>query len=313
MGSFTQPKAEKSTPILGEVDLFIEMLSENLKNLVETLVEQELDEMPIANYKTIGNFDKASSIKNPVDRRLLSNPRAIDKIKRQWEKTPYDFDIYVMNDKRVNGPNREQFYERGEVTIDFVRNKMKLTPEEFPDPTGNNITVIFTNNNGDERYMASGWILAHRVGHVFARGMSTMNDWEFFTKHVREVFRDLLSGVYDIDLRYMDRTEADNILKNLAHQIGSMKSARDNNLRNWYEFAYELFAQYLLTGKITFRPLPNSVVTKVAAFGRETRTSVYSPEQHQMYNNHDLDYYATNMDTFIENVLDRAVGRIFVM
>jgi hypothetical protein len=282
----------------------------SLKNLIENLVQQELDEMPIANYKTIGDFSKGSSIRNPVDRRLLSNPRAIEKIKRQWEKTPYTFDLYVMNDKRVN---KEEFRERGEVSLEFVREKMKLTPEEFPDPPNSAITVIFTNNSGDERYMASGWILAHRVGHALARAGKTQEEWNYFTKKLRTLFNDLMLNVYGVDIGYARRENADKILKYVAQEIGSMKSARDNKMRSWYEFAYELLAQYMLTGKITLKPLPQSIVIGIAPFGRKATRSVQNAEYQQMYNNHDLDYYANGLGTYIDNVLDRAVGKILVM
>lgn len=285
-----------------------------LKGLVESLVEQELDEMPIANYKTVGNFDKGSSFRDPVDRRLLTNPKAIEKIHKQWEQTPYEFDLYMVNDKRVNG---YEFREQGEVNMDFVRNKMKLTPEEVPDPRPGTITVIFTNNVGDQRYMASGWILAHRVGHALSRqggrtGGRVGNEWAIFTRELRLFFTEMLEQVYDIDLRNMGQMEGDKVLRHAAHQIGSMKSARDANLRDWYEFAYELLAQYMITGKITLKPLPKSLVTSYAAYGRKNTRNAYEPAQN-MYNNHDLEYYANGLETYLENVLDLAVGKIFVM
>jgi len=268
-------------------------------------------EMPIRQFKNVGNWNKNSSFGN-VDRKLLTSPKAVEKIHRQWQKTPYDFEIFLVNDPRVNKPD---FREVGMVNLDYVRTKMRLTEEEFPSPSSDAITIIFTNNVGDERYMASGWILAHRLGHAFARGNNDVSkEWEEFTANLREVMADMLDQVYDLQVYKRDFSrEAEDILKLVAQQIGTMKSARDNNLRNWGEFAYELFAQYLITGKIRFNPLPDSLVTKIEAFGRKATKRPFSPENQNMYNNHDLEYYAQGMETMIENVLDRAVGRIFVM
>ena len=43
------------------------------------------------------------------------------------------------------------------------------------------------------------------------------------------------------------------------HTIGTMKSARDNNLRNAHEFLHEMLAQYLTTGHITFQPITSMI------------------------------------------------------
>lgn len=278
------------------------------KSLLEQIVEQELNEMPIANYKTIGDFSKGSSFRHKTDRTLLTHPKAIEKIHRQWEKTPYDFDLYIVNDKRVN---KEQFREVGKVNIDFVRNQMKITPEEIPDPASNHITIIFTNNNGDERYMASGWILAHRVGHALARG--NRGAWEYFTRELREIFANILDQVYNIKLKSSrgSSVESDKILKLAAQQMGTMKAARDNNLRNWYEFSYELLAQYMITGKIKLNPLPDKLLSAIEAFGRK-RYSTAHTETQRLYNE-DLDMYEETIEHYIENALSEAVGNIYVM
>lgn len=287
------------------------MASTILESLIENLVEQELEEMPIASYKTIGNFDKGSSFRSPVDRRLLTSPKAIEKITRQWEQTPYDFALYFMNDKRVN---KAEFREVGNVDMNYVRNKMKLTPEEFPDPNQGEITIIFTNNTGDEWKMASGWILAHRVGHVLARSGGAVNiEWNEFTKELSNIFDRLLLDVYGIDLRAMERGKKDKVLKYVAQSLGTMKSARDSNLRNWFEFAHELLAQYMITGKITFNPLPQQIVTGLAGWGRKETRGVRDTVAQTMYNNHDLEYYTEGLQNYLDNVLDRAVGQIFVM
>jgi hypothetical protein len=201
----------------------------------------------------------------------LTTPKAVEKIHKQWEKTPYDFDMYLLNLPKANKP---QFREVGEVSMDFIRNELKLTPEEFPDNNPNAITIIFNGNFGDQRYMASGWILAHRLGHAFARGRTggeTARLWIEFRNYLRKTVAEILKDVYNIDVTensydFKNNAQKDKILKYVAQQLGTMKSARDKNIRNWYEFAYELLAQYLITDKITFNELPKNIVTGIASF-----------------------------------------------
>lgn len=271
-----------------------------------------IDEMPIRQFNRVGNWDRRSSFGSDVDRRLLTSPKAVEKIHKQWEKTPYTFDIFLVNDPRVNKP---EFREVGSVDIDFVRNKMKISPEEIPDPDSDAITIIFTNNVGDQRYMASGWILAHRLGHALNRGGGKVSqEWQEFSRRLRELFVEILDQVYDVTVPKDGFSgQGDKILRHVAHQLASMKSARDKNLRNWYELSYELLAQYLITGKITFNPLPDKLVTHIGSWGHKRSRGVMSPQTQQMYNNHDLQYYANELEQMVENVLDRAIGRIFVM
>ena len=246
----------------------------------------------------------------------MTSPRAIEKIKRQWEKTPFDFDIYLVNDPRVN---KSKFREIGLVNMDFVRKKMKLTPEEIPDPDGNTITIIYTSNTGAERYMASGWILAHRLGHAFARnGGIPAEKWNVFRESLRNRFAAILKEVYGIDVYsktydFAGNAEKDKILKYVAQELGTMKSARDKKMRSWYEFAYELLAQYLLTGKIKFNPLPQSIITGIAGWGRKKTRYSQNEEARQAINLEELDSIASEIEADLEIVLGSSVGKVFVM
>lgn len=292
--------------------------SSNLENLLESLFSEEenVDEMAISTFKTVGDWGKKSSFKHDVDRRLLTSPKAVEKIHKQWEKTPYDFDMYLVNDPRVN---KSEFREVGLVDMSFVRDKMKLTPEEIPDPSGDTIVIIYTGNFGDERYMASGWILAHRLGHALARGRGTPAQmWNEFTNTLRKRIANMLKEVYGIDVYsstydFANNAQKDKMLKYVAQQLGTMKSARDENLRNWYEFAYELLAQYLITGKIKFNPLPKSLVTGIAGWGRKETRWVRDEEVRTSINESDIESFAEEMEYELEGILGASVGRVFVM
>ena len=304
-----------------EKEKFEEMIKENKNNLIRLLENlfseesEEIDEMAIRQFKTVGDWTRRSSF-GDIDRKILTSPRGVEKIKRQWEKTPFDFDMYLVNDPRVN---KSQFREVGLVDMSFVRDNMKLTADEIPDPDGNTITIIYTSNTGAERYMSSGWILAHRLGHAFARGRGTPAEkWQEFINNLRKRVADVLKEVYGIDVYgktydFQGNAGRDKILKYVAQQLGTMKSARENKMRSWYEFAYELLAQYLITGNIKFNPLPRSIITGIAGWGHKQTRYSKDEEAREAINTEELESIALEIEADLETILGSAIGKVFVM
>lgn len=288
-------------------------------NEIQELIQETVqNEMAIANYKTVGDFSKRSSISSPVDRDLVTHPKAIEKIKKQWQKTPWEFDIFVINDPRVNKP---QFREVGVVDPSFVYNQMKLTPEEIPiDP--NKITILFTNNVAAQKIPLTGWTMAHRLGHAMAasgRGKNTDVGaaWNEYTKELRKIFNEIMRDVYGIQVAPRGPHDMfgdyEKKLRYVAQELGTMKAARDKKIRSWFEFAYELLAQYFITGHITLNPLPDRIVVGMGGWARPKTAHVQDRETQQTYNNHDLQYYAQSLESWIDNVMDHASGKVFVM
>jgi hypothetical protein len=281
----------------------------------ELIAETVQNEMAIANYQTVGDFNKRSSISSKVDRDLVTHPKAIKKIKRQWEKTPWDFDIFVINDPRVN---KSKFREVGVVDPSFVYNEMKLTPQEIslnPD----HITILFTNNVAAEKIPLTGWTMAHRLGHAMS---ASRNDpvgeaWREFTAELRKIFNEIMRDVYGIETaprgQFDFSQDYEKKLKYVAQELGTMKAARDKKLRSWFEFAYELLAQYFITGHIKLNPLPDRIVVGMGGWARPQYAYAKDKEAQTTYNNHDLEYFAHNLESWIDNVLNYAVGKVFVM
>lgn len=270
-------------------------------------------EMAIANYKTVGDFSKRSSISSKVDRDLVTHPKAIEKIKRQWEKTEFDFDVFVVNDPRVN---KSQFREVGVVDPSFVYGAMKLTPEEIPlNPS--NITIIFTNNVAAEKIPLTGWSMAHRLGHAFqaSRRHPVGEAWNEFTAHLRETVDNIMQEVYGVNTKNAWGTapQKEKMLKYVAQSLGSMKSARDGAIRSWFEFAYELLAQYLITGHIKLNPLPDNIVVGMGGWGRKQTAFARDDTAQKTYNNHDLEYFAHGFESFLDQVFEAAQGSVLVM
>jgi hypothetical protein len=215
--------------------------------------------------------------------------------------------------------NKSEFREVGLVGMDFVRDKLKLTHEEIPDPDDNTITIIYTSNTGAQRYMASGWILAHRLGHAFARGNSSVSvRWRDFTAKLRRHVVEILEHVYGLSLArgsldYSRVAQDDKVLRYVAQELGSMKSARDGKLRNWFEFAYELLAQYMLTGRVKFNQLPANIVTGIGGWGRRARRGVRDEASRSYYNEERLEVIEGMIAAELEGILGAAVGSVFVM
>lgn len=291
------------------------------KFLLKEFINQIINETPIEDYTKIGDFSKRHSFHSSVDRKLIDSPGGEIKIRRIWQNTPITFNLVFINDPRV-----KNIQEIGAVDESYVRNTMKITEDELKiDQSA--CTIIFTNNSGDERAMSSGFILAHRFGHALAatdRGGFNSRDpavakaWDEYRKRLTTIFKEILEYVYDVDTSsfnnkdFMQALPNQTILKLAAQQIGTMKSARDSNLRNWYEFAYELFAQYLLYGKIKLNPLPNNLIVKLKPFGRKQYSTANKHSQ-EMYNRHDLEYYSTELETMLDYVIESVKGKIFVM
>lgn len=288
------------------------------KQIRELIQETVQSEMAIANYKTVGDFSKRSSISSKVDRDLVTHPKAIEKIKRQWQKTPWPFDIFVINDPRVNKP---QFREVGVVDPSFVYSQMRLTPEEIP-INPDHITILFTNNVAAEKIPLTGWTMAHRLGHAMAasnRGKTSEvgKAWEEFTNRLRNIVNEIMEQVYNFNTKNMgwdweNNAKKEKVLKYVAQELGTMKAARDKKVRSWWEFGYELLAQYMITGKITLNPLPPAMVTGIRGWGH--KDTIYgSHGARETYNTGLLEGYAEELQEMLDFVLNQAVGEVFVM
>ena len=276
-------------------------------------------EAPIDSYTTVGDFSKELSFKHPVDRALVTSPAGIAKIKAQWARTPVPFDIYMVNRRSVN---QSKFFEQGAVPLSFVRNQMKLGPNLIPDPRSNAITILFTNNEGAERVMMTGWTMAHRFGHALNASQPRLASWEWFLTHLRQLFDALLKDVYGDDQPRQDSARFGlsfgrsgstslNLLTRAAKMLGTMRSARAGTLRDWGEFGYELLAQYLLTGRIKLNPLPALATLKFSYYNPISHEA--EPAAQQSYNEKAIPAAVAELEQLLRTVLDDAVGKIFVM
>lgn len=271
----------------------------------------ELQEAPMDTIQTVGDFTKGSSFTSKADRALVTHPVAVQKIKDFFKNTTENFDFYFVNTKHAR-----KHTEVGEVKPEFIFDELMITPDQLKDGkiNENNITVFFTNNKGAERAPLTPWIMGHRFGHVVRRMYAwkdELNPWvDRMLNNMLEDYGFPMPPKYAYtDNAYRTTREHQIATRHLCETIGTFKSARDKNLRDYFEFHYELFTQYLKDGDVKFNPLPDTLITGHGAFGSKKTRRLLNREEAEEYLielQRDYHYYA-------ENVLTECVGKIFVM
>jgi hypothetical protein len=100
----------------------------------------------------------------------------------------------------------------------------------------------------------------------------------------------------------------------LFNAIGTQRSSRQNLINRPYEFLYELFAQYLATGKVQLNPLPIRLPYGKKAWGNPTRWLTLNREDRDDQTRKQVtETLALDMEILFNDVLNEATGQVFVM
>lgn len=260
--------------------------------------------MPISKFQLLGNWDKDARKYgySKKDVGILTNAKAVEKIHRKWNNTKDEFDLYFVKSAIAY---KQKIQDVGEVKSDWIKEKLGI---DIP-PNEESITLVFTNNVGEDRIPMTAWTIAHRLGHAIRKDKIFQS---YFLKQVEKDFKELAYHLFPNDDPYKPAITPYEIAMN----VGTMNSIRTNNLRNFYEFVFELLAQYITTGKIVFKPLTkNILLQKRFAWGRPNDKTKYSS-----ISNADLielNYTLKNMERTYEMNLDSIFGglygKIFIM
>lgn len=291
---------------------------------MENLSFKNFMEMPISQFALKGGWEpdpNKPTKKLPAhgyskqDIGILKSPSGVEKIKRKWSNTKQNFNLIFLRSAQA-----KKHLEVGKVTPEWVKENLGIDVQ----PDENAITIIFTQNLGTQKVPMTAWMIAHRLGHAIKRE----DIFEvYFANQVMRDFREILRGVYGIYPRkqqtyggygYGFAPAGDDMkeLLALANAVGTMKSAENRKLFSFYEFIYELVAQYITTGKITFKPLPQSfILEKRVAWGRPNHRTAHSREDEDSHAgwNEALQNYAEQYTYNLDNVFDSLIGGIFVM
>jgi hypothetical protein len=291
------------------------------KEYTNLIREQYLSEAPLADYVPIGDFNKPGPFRG-VDKKLVQHPTNQLKTATFFENTNYDFRLFFSN---ISGTGK--YAERGVVPKDQIKQIFGEYADQILQNSENTITIVFVGNSGAEKVMLTPWIMAHRFGHAIqATSRYSMNGWSLWKeaeKHFFNAVNGMLSEYYGKSSKTQyGRRQDDSSMKNdltpeynaLFNAIGTQRSSRSNKIKRPYEFLYELFAQYLGTGKITLNELPVSLGYGRKAWGNPTNFLNLKSE----YRNDEDAKYATDilsrdLELLFDDVLSASVGNIFVM
>lgn len=283
-----------------------------------------INEMPLASYDTLGDFSKGGPFRHDVDRKLVTHPTNQLKTSKFLENTPYDFRLFFSN---VTGTGRHS--ETGIVQPDKLG--QMFSPEQVQQIMQGHqdaITVVFVGNSGTGRVMMTPWVMAHRFGHAIQAstrrmGSNVYSAWQEAEKH-------FFSSVNNILGEYYGKSAYDSIRGNvrgnslqgsltaeynaLFNAIGTQRSSRTGQINRPYEFMYELFAQYIKDGRITLNPLPVSLSYGRQAWGTPTKGMRVKQDYADELSREEATAQLSNdMAMFFSDVLDSAVGNVYVM
>ena len=284
-----------------------------LSDYARLLHEQNLKEAPLGSYQTFGFDDdaKKTSFHDPRDFSLVKNPINIQNVKNMFKNSPVDFDLFF-----VNKPGLRKFTEERKVNYEFLvtpyPNGLGLNPNEFTLNT-DNISIFYVSNVAAQKVPMTAWTIAHRVGHAIANTTQFREYSDWLERRVKQILQDAY-GVKE------KRGEFNQILYSRKYQlimgyffeaIGTMRSAREGKLHlRPFEFYFELLAQYLKDGKVTFNSLPEKLIVG-HAYGKKQFMRI-NPEKQDDYDNY-LKNIEHDVCGYLEDALFSIKGDIFVM
>ena len=237
-----------------------------MKNEDKYLLEELYTEMALSNLQKIGKWEDKKS-RHGYDKAsigILSSPEGLKKLENTFNKIGgWDFNLYF-----VKLPNAWKQSEMGLVDINNLPELIKVEAgKDFPMPTDNEITIIFTNNAAAEKVPLTPWTIAHRIGHSFAATFRRTNDNAIknYDASISNILKKLLMCYNikpDTNIISRDLTLSNTYyMRDLYQKIGKFRSARLGKLNRPAEFYHEAFAYWLLhDGELNFNDAPQSLI-----------------------------------------------------
>lgn len=284
--------------------------------IIEAAVVQET---PVGDYTTVGDFEKGKSFRHPVDRKLITHPAVVNRVKTKFAASLEQvFDLYFIN---MNARVANAWLESGEITdtkrlfapagnrfdgegLGLDPNVVKLIPDH--------ITVLYINNTAVPHEPMTPWIMAHRFGHAVRRQPIYDEYQKYAFRYLTQIADRALGSDHQYSYGGSDDRDTQNARKKaltlrlLCQQLGTFKSARDKKLRDQYEFLHECMAQFLLTGKVRFNRIGSKVHTGYT-YGKPNY-------QHGAHNADELiGRFEEGVNNYCYSVIEACEGKCFVM
>lgn len=221
---------------------------------------ENVSEAPIADFQIYGDRENEGSFA-ASDVKAFNNPKWLTKVHSHFSRTPFDFNIYLVNlkdgvfypySKQDGSPDTEtgsknlQAFFKGRVTKRERDKLMDFLGADIP-RSQTAINIIMTDNEGDEKVGLTPWILAHRVVHAMI-----------------QPFVGALQEPLDLDDRYAIQSLIREVQSFIAavsevttpQKAYKFKSAQQDNIIRDGELVVELITQYIVQGSVTLN-IPN--------------------------------------------------------
>jgi hypothetical protein len=158
--------------------------------------------------------------------RALKKEGYLEKVKSKFAKDiAVNFNLFFVKSAQA-GKHREV----GIVSPDSLRSMISdvnLDPI-LNSSNPNNITIVFTNNVGDQKVPLTPWIIAHRTSHAFLRGRlqdkELDREYSYFLREYKNTLRDCC-GISMSDYGSPVDKLNEQKLKRLLNSLGTFKSA----------------------------------------------------------------------------------------
>lgn len=272
----------------------------------DKIIQQLLKEAPIVNVDVMGGIDDDGFDKASI--KFINNPKFASLITSGWAKSHANFDIKFL------GGGASKWVEYGIVTKDELETKLGL--DDFV-PNPNTITVFFTNNKGAELKPITPWIAAHRFGHSLRAGVGRDSELRTLIHRLEDSFLNLVNTylhAYGLKEFHSERINQfinsigipESLTREIVNRIGTMRSARQNNIDRPFEFFYEIIAQHITSGGVIFNRHPSPIEHEGDTYEFKINDGINNFEKNialleQQFNNG------------IKNLFNYSVGRSFIM
>lgn len=275
-----------------------------------------LNESPLTDYQTMGDFNKPGPFRG-ADKKLVPHPVNRLKAEKFFANTPYDIRLFFSN---ISGTGK--YSEYGPMNPDTVKIIFGDEGEQIVAGHENAITIVYVGNKGDAKKMLTPWMMAHRFGHAVQAGhrrggkIDKEGAWPEAENHFFGQVNSMLEEYYG------KRGERGGNLKwemtpeynALFNAIGTQNSSRSGQIRRPYEFLYEIFAQYLGTGHVTFNMLPTNLGYGRQAWGTPSKYLNLKPEHSDDASRKQAtEVLAYDMELMFNDVMSNLEGKILVM
>jgi len=237
--------------------------------------------MPLAKWQVSDDFDASREAMlasvppgregmfhySKADVRAVRDDGVIKKVELAFRRMPIPINLFFYHHPE---PNYDPVLQMGRVDAAWVRETLgdRVAAQIDQWMSGDAINVIFSNNLSDNHPISlkSPWMIGHRIAHTITQGKKapamTRNEY-LLGSMVEQFVKDLTGTAYGIGWEVYDRysdiitRESLEILGTLLGKtLGTFRSAREGTLVQLSDWSAEMLTQWMLTGSIPFKPLP---------------------------------------------------------